>query len=133
MKKQPPNKNDSLFEGLDAPEPHQAGTVCNFEGTDNPREIRVLQALIQNPSGIKRERLDRVARCSNGPELAASLRRKGFGTNTEKTHLYCVRVPENDFDNRPVKVGRYVLTPAGRRAVFAFFAKSKIPIKGEGA
>jgi hypothetical protein len=133
MKKQPPNKDISLFDGLDVPVPHQAATVCSFKSTENPREIRVLRALIQHPSGLKRERLDRVARCSNGPELAASLRRKGFGTDTKKTHLYCVRVPEIDFDNRPVKVGRYILTPAGRRAVFAFFDKAKITVNDEGA
>jgi hypothetical protein len=133
MKEQPPNKNDSLFDGLDVPEPHRAGTVCNFKGTDNPREIRVLRALIHNPSGIKRERLDRVAGCSNGPELAANLRRLGLGVDLETTHLQCVRVPEIDRDREKVRVGRYSLTPAGRRAVFTFFAKEKIPVNGEGA
>ena len=60
-----------------------AETVCNFtalvrfNGTDNPRYLRAIHALLVRP--VPREQLDRVAGCSNGPALVAALRDLGLG------------------------------------------------------
>lgn len=45
-----------------------------FKGTDNPRHLRVIQALMTRP--LTREQLDDVAGSNNGPELVAELRRR---------------------------------------------------------
>ena len=60
-----------------------------FLGTDNPRHLRVIQAAWVRP--IPREELDRVAGCSNGPELVAELRRRGL-------EMPCTRTKKLDRD-----------------------------------
>ena len=60
-----------------------------FLGTDNPRHLRVIQAVTVRP--IPREELDRVAGCSNGPELVAELRRRGL-------EMPCTRTKKLDRD-----------------------------------
>ena len=47
-----------------------------FNGTENPRHLRVIMALLVSPR--TRETIDRVAGASNGPELMAELRRRGL-------------------------------------------------------
>jgi hypothetical protein len=56
-----------------------------FSGTDNPRHLRVLQAVTVRP--VPREEIDRLAGCANGPDLVAELRRRGLDfpcTRTKK-------------------------------------------------
>ena len=63
-----------------------APTKRQFTGTDNPRHLRALAALLSHP--VPREQIDAIAGCSNGPELIAELRRRGLG----KDHLPCERI-----------------------------------------
>ncbi len=70
-----------------------------------PRQSRALAALLQGP--VPREQLDRLAGCANGPDLVASLRRRGFS-------IACELLPFIDRDGRRCRAGIYRLTPADR-------------------
>ena len=96
----------------------------NFTGTDNPRHLRVIQALLNRPR--RREDIDSIAGCSNGPELIAELRRRGLGVE----HLPCERIQFIDRDGCSCRPGVYSLTEQGRRAIYTWFAKSR---KGSAA
>jgi hypothetical protein len=87
--------------------------TVTFSGTENLREQRVLAALLAGP--VPRERVDKVAGCSNGPALVASLRSKGLG----KAGLSCTMVPGRDRDGKRVLFGVYSLSHSARRAVKA--------------
>ena len=50
-----------------------------FTGTDNPRHLRALTALLRRP--VSREQLDSIAGCSNGPALISDLRDRGLGND----------------------------------------------------
>lgn len=88
--------------------------VRKFTGTDNPRHLRVIQALMIRPR--KREEIDSIAGASNGPELMAELRRRGLSKKAR-------RVPGIDRDGRPVKFGVYGFDNDDRRAVNAWLRK----------
>ena len=88
-----------------------------FTGTDNPRHLRAITALLRRP--ISREELDSVAGASNSPELVAELRRRGLG----KDHLPCERIKFIDRDGNVCRPGVYSLTEKGRRMVYAWLAK----------
>ncbi|RYH62900.1 MAG: hypothetical protein EON54_08925 [Alcaligenaceae bacterium] len=79
-----------------------------FTGTDNPRYLRAIAALLRRP--LPRENLDTVAGCSNGPELVAELRRRGL-------ELPCERINFVDRDGFICRPGVYFLTTADRRKV----------------
>jgi hypothetical protein len=91
-----------------------AGKPRKFTGTDNPRHLRALVALLLRPRS--REELDRVAGCSNGPELVAELRRRGL-------ELPCARTPCIDRDGFEVKRGIYSATEDDKRAVRAWMRR----------
>ena len=74
--------------------------------TDNPRHLRVLSALQKRP--IRREDLDSIGGCSNGPELVAELRRRGL-------ELPCTRVEVIDRDGQKTRPGVYNLTDKDRK------------------
>jgi hypothetical protein len=88
-----------------------------FTGTDNPRHLRALAALLRRP--LQREQLDSIAGCSNGPELIAELRRRGLGDD----HLPCERIKFIDRDGSLCRPGVYSLTEKGRRMVYAWLAR----------
>ena len=90
-----------------------------FIGTDNPRHLRVIEALLQRPR--RREDVDNIAGCSNGPELIAELRRRGLGDE----HLRCDRIRFIDRDGYPCRPGVYSLTEQGRRAIYTWLAKCR--------
>ncbi len=79
---------------------------ASFLGTDNLRHLRVIQAATVRP--IPREELDRVAGCSNGPELVAELRRRGLD-------MPCTRTKKLDRDMFECFPGVYHFTQADRR------------------
>lgn len=81
---------------------------AQFNGTDNPRHLRIIAALFRR--SMLREHIDREAGCSNGPELIAELRRRGL-------ELPCTRIEALDRDGRPCKPGVYHFTSTDRRKV----------------
>ena len=93
---------------------------AHFTGTDNPRHLRTIQALMTRP--ITREHLDQIAGCSNGPELVAELRRRGL-------EVPCARTKKKDRDLFDCWPGVYHFTQQDRRRVRAWLAKRS---RGEG-
>jgi hypothetical protein len=91
-----------------------------FAGTDNPRYLRVIQALMLRPR--KREEIDRIGGASNGPDLISKLGRRGL-------HIPCTLVRGIDRDGRPVKFGVYQLDEASRRAVKAWLSRPSAKVK----
>jgi hypothetical protein len=91
-----------------------------FTGTDNPRHLRAIAALLTRPT--PREQLDGVAGASNSPELVAELRRRGLT-------VPCERIRFIDRDGCMCRPGVYSLTIADRRLIFAWLAKRQ---KGGG-
>jgi len=87
-----------------------------FTGTDNPRHLRAIAALLHRP--LPRENLDTVAGCSNGPELVAELRRRGL-------EVPCRRINFVDRDGCICRPGVYFLTLADRRKLHQWQAKRK--------
>jgi hypothetical protein len=85
-----------------------------FTGTLNKRHLRTLAALLLRPR--PREELDRVAGCSNGPELVAELRRRGLSLPCEKT-------PCIDRDGFEVRRGIYYATEADKADVQAWLRR----------
>jgi hypothetical protein len=103
--------------GTPKKEEPSAPSKRKFTGTDNPRHLRVIAALLNRP--IPRKQLDSIAGCSNGPELVAELRRRGLG----KDHLPCERIEFIDRDGYPCRPGVYSLSKQGRRMIYAWMAK----------
>lgn len=91
-----------------------APNSAKFTGTDNPRHLRAIAALLRRP--MPRENLDTVAGCSNGPELVAELRRRGL-------EVPCKRINFVDRDGCICRPGVYFLTAADRRKVYQWKAR----------
>jgi hypothetical protein len=85
-----------------------------FIGTNNPRHLRVIHALMIRPR--KRKEIDTIAGAANGPDLMNQLRRRGLRAKCEK-------VPGIDRDGRRITFGVYVLDRADRRAITAWLRK----------
>ena len=85
-----------------------------FTGTDNPRHLRAITALLRRP--ISRQELDSVAGCSNSPELVAELRRRGLVAP-------CERINFIDRDGYKCRPGVYSFTANDRRMIYAWLAK----------
>ena len=89
-----------------------------FTGTDNPRHLRAITALLRRP--LPRENLDTVAGCSNGPELVAELRRRGLELPCERINF----IGRDGFICRP---GVYFLTTTDRRKMRQWQARRMKP------
>ena len=87
-----------------------------FTGTDNPRQLRIIPALLARPR--RREDVDSIAGCSNGPELIAELRRRGL-------EIPCKRITFIDRDGYPCRPGIYSLTASDRRKIYTWLAKCR--------
>ncbi len=87
---------------------------ARFAGTDNPRHLRAIAALLRRP--MPRESLDRESGASNGPELVAELRRRGLD-------VPCERIRFIDRDGCTCRPGVYSLTIADRRMIYAWMAR----------
>lgn len=98
---------------LDTEDSTATNPECKFSGTGNLRHLRVIHAAMTR--ALPREQLDRVAGCSNGPELVAELRRRGLD-------FPCKRTPAIDRDGFTVRVGVYHLTEQDRRKIIKFQA-----------
>ena len=88
--------------------------ATRFSGTDNPRHLRAIAALLRRP--MPREQLDSLAGASNSPELIAELRRRGL-------EVPCERIRFIDRDGFTCRPGVYSLTAADRRMVYAWMTK----------
>lgn len=87
---------------------------ASFCGTENPRHLRAIHALLRRP--MPREHLDTEAGASNGPALVADLRDLGLQPP-------CDRVPCLDRDGREVKRGIYHLTQRDRICIARWQAR----------
>jgi len=87
--------------------------VHRFVGTDNPRHLRIIAALLRR--SMPRQHVDIEAGCSNGPDLIAELRRRGL-------EVPCDRIEAIDRDGRPCKPGVYHLTGKDRMKVSRWLA-----------
>lgn len=105
--KTPPNH--TAFES--APDKANSNTEKKFTGTDNPRELRAIHALLTRPQ--PREHLDRSVGCSNAPDLVSRLRRRGL-------EIPCSMIDAIDRDGKDVKRGVYQLTDGDKRKVRAW-------------
>ncbi|GAB3399678.1 hypothetical protein NX774_09270 [Massilia agilis] len=106
------SKESDLFATTKTPE--ETTETIVFAGTENPRYLRALHALLTRP--MPRKSVDSTAGCSNGPDLISALRALGLG----EPGLRCAMVPDTDRDGRAVRRGVYYLTGPGRRAVNAW-------------
>ena len=103
---------------MKTPEPSKenpsAPNSAKFTGTDNPRHLRVIPALMTRPR--RREDIDDIAGCSNGPDLIAALRDMGL-------EVPCNRVKFLDRDGNTCRPGIYSFTERDRRQVWAWLAR----------
>ena len=84
------------------------GNNNTFLGTRNPRQVRAINALLESP--ITREQLDRVAGCSNSPDLISRLRARGL-------EIRCKSKNVRDRDDKLCQVGVYELTELDRQKI----------------
>ena len=103
---------------MKTPDPTKAESSApnrpKFTGTDNPRHLRLIFAVLVRPR--RREDVDSIAGCSNGPELVAERRRRGLEVPCE-----CIRFV--DRDGYPCRPGVYSFTASDRRMLYAWMAK----------
>lgn len=90
---------------------------CDFSGSISPRHLRAIVGLLRRP--ISREELDRVAGCSNSPQLVAELRRRGLD-------VPCRMLSGRDRDGRTVRYGEYRFTRKDRRKVMHWFRERSL-------
>jgi len=96
--KTPPNQTE--FES--APDKANSNTEKKFAGTNNPRELHAIHALLTRPQ--PREHLDRAIGCSNAPDLVSRLRDKGWQITMQRVYQ------RTDAGVIHKRIGRYVLT-----------------------
>jgi hypothetical protein len=87
--------------------------TTKFSGTDNPRHLRAIHALLTRP--MPREHLDRHVGCSNSPDVIAELRRRGLD-------VPCERVPDTDRDGKLIKRGVYHFIAQDRSKISRWLA-----------
>lgn len=88
--------------------------AAKFDGTDNPRHLRVIAALLVRSR--RREDVDSIAGASNGSELIAELRRRGL-------EVPCERIKFLDRDDKPCWPGIYSFTATDRRRYYAWLKR----------
>jgi hypothetical protein len=100
--------------GTSAKSKGHSNTARKFQGTENPRHLRAIQALLTRP--VPRETLDSVAGASNSPELIAELRRRGLDAP-------CERIKFLDRDGKICRPGVYSLTATDRKIIYRWLAQ----------
>lgn len=111
--------------GASEDKPRKSTANASFCGTDNPRYLRILAALLARPRS--REDIDRIAGASNGPDAIAELRALGL---PKPDCLACERTPCFDRDGQEVMRGIYWLTPEGRSRVQAWMRRRDAQRRG---
>ena len=99
---------------LSDPEDSTAKPASKFAGTDNPRHLRAIHALMQRARF--RTDLQAITGASNTPDLVAELRRRGLDSPCEK-------VPVVDRDGFVTRPGIYSLSASDRRKIYAWQSK----------
>lgn len=110
-----PNENPS------APYKRNSTKPAYFFGTENPRHLRVITALLTRPR--TREDIDRIAGASNGPDLIFALRDLGLT-------IPCKKTPCIDRDGFEVKRGIYYFTDHDKRLIRAWLKRRDRQRKG---
>jgi hypothetical protein len=108
-----PSGRGKGFQSNQKSKPEQFTRPAKFIGTDNPRHLRAIAAMLRRP--LPREALDSTAGASNGPELVAELRRRGL-------EVPCERVTFIDRDGQKCRPGVYSFTASDRRKVYRWMA-----------
>ncbi len=103
MKKRPTPTNEK-------PSACQDSSV-KFTGTDNPRHLRAIAALLKRPTS--RKEMDSTAGCANTPQMISDICKRGL-------EIKCERIEFIDRDGRRCRPGVYYLTDQGRRAFWAW-------------
>ncbi|QOY94974.1 hypothetical protein IM543_03485 [Massilia sp. UMI-21] len=85
----------------------QSSRSIHVSSSVNQRMIRLVRALLCGT--VTREDADRIAGCSNSPDLIAEIRRLGLG----RKHLVTTLFKVIDRDGRVSHPGRYSLTSEG--------------------
>ena len=80
-----------------------------FKGVKNPRQVRALTALAYRDY-VSRENLDKLAGCTNSPDLVARLRMKGIDIQMRE-------VQTKDRDGRSCWFGEYFLIHDAKIAI----------------
>lgn len=106
-----------------APDKRKFNKPAYFLGTENPRHLRVIMALLVSPR--PREAVDRVAGCSNGPALISDIRDLGV-------EIPCSKTPCIDRDGFEVKRGIYHLTDHDKRLIRAWLKRRNRQLKQGG-
>ncbi len=117
-----PDKRNSTTPGelfselsIEKSSPKDAAQIApKFSGTDNPRHLRAIHALMQR-ARFKND-LQTITGASNTPELVAELRRRGLETPCEK-------VPMLDRDGVVTRPGIYSFNAPDRRKVNSWLSK----------
>lgn len=117
-----PDKRNSTTPGelfselsIEKSSPKEAAQIApKFTGTDNPRHLRAIHALMQR-ARFKND-LQTITGASNTPELVAELRRRGLETPCEK-------VPVLDRDGVVTRPGIYSFNAPDRRKVNSWLSK----------
>jgi hypothetical protein len=104
----------NLGEGGGRQRQHRKFIPSRFLGTQNPRHLRAILALMRRPQ--TREEIDREAGCSNGPALVQELRSLGL-------EAPCTRIRCLDRDGREVRRGIYSVTARDRTALHRWFVQ----------
>jgi len=98
-------------------------TAPKFIGTDNPRYLRAIQALLTRPT--PRQQIDEIAGCANGPDLISQIRDLFSDGRGGNEHLPCERIHFIDRDGKPCRPGVYSFGERGRRMVNQWLARRK--------
>jgi len=111
------NTNCELFSELSIENPSpklKAKAASKFTGTDNPRHLRAIHALMQR-ARFKND-LQSITGASNTPELVAELRRRGLD-------IPCEKVPVLDRDGLVAHPGIYSFNAQDRREINSWLIK----------
>lgn len=105
-----------LFSAFTPAIPTSAAHQQKFTGTSNPRELRLIHALMTRP--MPREHLDKFVGCSNGPDLVFRMRQKGL-------EIPCIKVPDRDRDGQPIRRGVFSFTDTDRKKIIRWNGSSQ--------
>jgi len=97
--------------------------TTKFLGTDNPRYLRIIAALLARPQ--LREEIDTVAGASNGPDAILNIRDLFTDGLGKVKHLTCTRINFTDRDGKLCRPGVYSLGEQARRLIYSWMASRK--------